>query len=53
MAGIRGIDYYKYHVKRNTVKRKRKLRPWVIVVIRIIILPLTLPIRLYKWVYYD
>lgn len=53
MAGIKGINYAMYRKREDVAKRKHKLRPWVVVLLRIIILPLTLPIRLYRWVYYD
>ena len=57
MAGIKGIAYQRYRERQDALERRKKLgrrtERLLIVLIRIVILPVMLPIRLYRWVYYD
>lgn len=57
MAGISGISYQRYREQQDSIERRKKqlrnMRPWLVVLIRIVIIPVTLPIRLYRWIYYD
>lgn len=56
MAHIRGLDYQKYRARQDAHARRKRLiqntNPIVLVLIRIVLLPVTLPIKIYNWVYY-
>jgi hypothetical protein len=56
MAGMRGFDYQKYREQQEENARRRQIirdaNPWLVLSIRIVMLPITLPIRIYRWVYY-
>ena len=55
MPHVRGLDYQKYRAQQDAyVRRKsliRNMNPIALTLIRIVLLPVTLPIRIYQWVY--